>query len=63
VKGGMVYGASDGHGAYPRDGRVTPADLTATALHCLGFAPDAEITDNLGRPIPASRGKVVRAIV
>jgi hypothetical protein len=63
VKGGTVYGASDAHGAYPRDGRVTPADLTATALHCLGFAPDAEITDTLGRPISASRGRVIRAIV
>jgi hypothetical protein len=62
VKGGQVFGASDGHGAYPRDGRVTPRDLTATVLHCLGYGPDAEIHDGLGRPFPASRGKVIRAI-
>jgi hypothetical protein len=63
VKGGQVFGASDGKGAYPLEGRVTPRDLTATVLHCLGFAPDAEIHDSLGRPFPASRGKVIRAIL
>jgi hypothetical protein len=63
VKGGQVFGASDGQGAYPRDGRVTPQDLTATVLHCLGHAPDAEIHDSLGRPFPASRGSVIRAIL
>jgi hypothetical protein len=63
VKGGMVHGASDAQGARPKDGRVSAADITATALHCLGIAPDAEVHDNLGRPIPASRGKVVRAVL
>jgi hypothetical protein len=63
VKGGQVFGASDPQGAYPREGRVTPQDLTATVLHCLGYAPDAEIHDSLGRPFPASRGKVIRAIL
>ncbi len=63
VKGGQVYGASDRLGAYPRDGRVTPADLTATALHCLGFEPDAEVRDGFNRPTPASRGEVIRGIL
>lgn len=63
VKGGRVYGASDKQGARPVDGRVTPQDLTATMLHCLGYAPDAEIHDNQGRPLPASRGEVIRAIL
>jgi hypothetical protein len=63
IRGGQVYGASDRHGAQPRDGKVSPQDLTATALHCLGFRPDAEIHDNLGRPIPASRGTVLHAIL
>ena len=63
VKGGQVFGASDPQGAYPREGRVSPQDLTATVLHCLGYAPDAEIHDSLGRPFPASRGKVNRAIL
>jgi hypothetical protein len=63
IKGGQVFGASDKHGGYPRDGKVAPQDLTATILHCLGFEADAEIRDNLGRPIPASRGEVIRGIV
>ena len=63
VKGGRVYGASDKQGGYPSEGKVTAQDLTATILHCLGHAPDAEIRDALGRPIPASRGEVVRAIL
>ncbi len=37
--------------------------MTATALHCLGYEPNAEIRDNLNRPIPASRGQVIRDIV
>jgi hypothetical protein len=63
IRGGVVYGASDRHGAYPADGRVEPRDLIATVLHCLGFAPDAELRDTEGRPFPASRGRVIRAIV
>jgi Protein of unknown function (DUF1501) len=63
VRGGQVYGSSDKLGAHPKDGRVLPQDLTATVLHCLGYEPDTEIRDSLGRPIPASRGEVVRAIL
>ena len=63
VKGGQVYGSSDKHGGYPRDGKVTPADLTATMLHCLGFDPHAEVRDTQNRPFPASRGEVIRAIL
>ena len=63
VRGGQVYGSSDRHGAYPNEGRVAPQDLTATVLHCLGYSPDAEIHDALGRPLPISRGEVIRAIL
>jgi hypothetical protein len=63
VKGGMVHGASDSHGDQPRDGRVEPQDLTATILDCLGYEPQTEIRDSLGRPIPASRGQVLRPIL
>ena len=60
VRGGQVLGASDRLGGHPRDGRVRPEDLTATVFHCLGHRPDAEISDTLGRPHPASRGEVIR---
>ena len=63
VRGGQVYGASDVLGAQPDSGRVLPEDLTATILHCLGYAPQAEIRDGLGRPLPASRGEVLQRIL
>ena len=63
VKGGRAYGSSDKHGAYPLDGHVTPQDLTATILHCLGYDPHAEVRDTLGRPFAATKGEVVSAIL
>ena len=63
IRGGTVYGASDKLAAYPKDGRVTPPDVLATMLHGMGIAPDSEIRDGLGRPLPASRGDVIRAIL
>jgi hypothetical protein len=63
IQGGIVHGASDSIGAYPRDGRVLPPDLTATIFHLLGIRPDAEVTDPLGRPLAISRGEVIRAIL
>jgi hypothetical protein len=63
VRGGQVYGASDRIGAQPKDGRVQPQDLTATLFHCLGIRPDSEIRDALGRPVPISRGEVIRQVL
>ena len=63
VRGGTVHGSSDKHGAQPREGKVTPQDLTATLLHCLGIEPHAEYTDPQGRRIAASKGEVIRAIL
>jgi hypothetical protein len=62
VRGGQVYGASDALGGHPRDGRVEPHDLTATIFHCLGYSPDTEIREALGRPLPISRGQVIRQV-
>jgi hypothetical protein len=63
VHGGMVHGASDKLGAYPETGLVRPADLHATILHCLGLDPHAELHDPQGRPFPAARGEVLRAVL
>ena len=63
IRGGAVHGASDRIGAQPRDGRARPEDLTATIFHCLGHAPDSEIHDAVNRPIPISRGQIVRQIL
>jgi hypothetical protein len=62
IRGGQVYGASDRIGGYPKDGKVRPEDLTATIFHCLGYAPETEIIDNLNRPIPISRGEVIQQV-
>jgi hypothetical protein len=62
VAGGRVIGASDSIAGHPRDGRVMPPDLCATIFHTLGYPPDTEIRDNLGRPIPVSRGDVIRGV-
>lgn len=63
IRGGIVHGASDALGAWPKDGKVTPQDLTATLLHCLGIDPHTTITDPLGRPLSVSRGTVISSIL
>lgn len=63
IRGGVVHGVSDPQGAYPREGQVSPQDITATIFHCLGLAPETEIHDQLGRPFPISRGSVIAPIV
>ena len=63
VRGGVIHGASDEIGAYPKQGVVKPEDLTATIFHCLGFAPETEFHDPLGRPYAISRGRPVEQIL
>ena len=63
IRGGIVHGASDEIGAYPKQGIVKPEDLTATIFHCLGFPPETEFHDTLNRPFPISRGKPIEAIL
>ncbi len=63
IRGGVVHGSSDRDGAFPDAGRVEPRDLIATIFHCLGYAPETEIHDTLGRPFPISRGEVIQQIV
>ena len=63
IQGGTVYGTSDEIGGYPKSGRVGPEDLTATILHCLGFASETEFQDLQGRPNVISRGQVIQPIL
>ena len=57
IKGGNVYGSSDGNGAYPRNNPSSPADLHATIFNSLGIHHNTEIHDPLGRPIPMCEGE------
>ena len=63
IRGGYVHGASDRIAGYPKDGRVSPADLTATLFDRLGISPESEIIDPQGRPLAITRGQVIRQIV
>jgi hypothetical protein len=60
IAGGCVHGASDKLGAYPATPPVLPEDLTATVLDALGIPPESEFQDPLGRPLVASRGRIMR---
>lgn len=63
IRGGVVHGQSDSHAAYPVSGIVEPADLCATVFHQLGYTPDTMLHDQLGRPIPLSRGRIIQAVL
>ena len=63
IKGGIVHGSSDEVGGFPKSGRVGPEDITATILHCLGYAPETELTDTQGRPHALTRGQVIQSIL
>lgn len=63
VQGSVVHGKSDGHAAFPVSGVVDPSDLIATIFHCLGYSPETNLHDTLGRPIPISRGRVIQEVL
>jgi hypothetical protein len=63
TRGGFVYGASDKRGAYPSQNPVTAGDVVATIYHALGIAPDVELRDRLGRPMPlVPQGSAIRDV-
>jgi arylsulfatase A-like enzyme len=62
VRGGQVYGESDGQTASVVDSPVTPYDLHATVLHAFGVEPSQTIDDRAGRPIPVTDGQPVKAL-
>ncbi len=59
IAGGMVYGSSDKHGAFPDEDGCGPADLHATIFHAMGIEPHFEIYDGDSRPLPACDGEVL----
>jgi hypothetical protein len=63
ISGGQVYGASDKSGAYPRDGKMEPQDLTATIVHLLGIGHHATFPDATGRPMHVTTGKPISAVL
>jgi len=59
IRGGMVFGKSDRHAAYPTADAVAPADLIATAYHLLGVPEHQAFPDLAGRPMTVSTGKIM----
>ena len=53
---GQTIGASDSHGAYPRERPVLPEDLMATCFHVLGIKQDLQYVHPSGRPISMIHG-------
>jgi hypothetical protein len=61
IRGGLVFGASDRHGAYVRDRPVSPEDFGATLFHALGILPETRLgADGFTRP--ASAGQPLREL-
>lgn len=56
LRGGTVFGASDGHAAYVKDRPVSTGDICATIYECLGIDPAMPIHDYSGRPVPIAHG-------
>ena len=59
IGGGRVYGATDERAAYVTDNPVTPPDLVATILSCLGCDLSQRIYDQQGRPHEITSGTPV----
>jgi len=59
IRGGLVYGSSDKHGAYPETDAVTPGDLAATIFSRFGLDPADEIYDPTGRPHRLAEGRPI----
>jgi len=61
IRGGLLYGESDRHAAYPKDRPVSPEDLASTIFHTLGIDPHGTMRDKQGRPVTlVESGRVVK---
>lgn len=63
IRSAQVYGSSDRNGAYPREGKLEPQDLTATIFHLLGIGHDAFFPHQTGRPLHVTEGEPIHAIL
>lgn len=56
IRGGTLYGASDGQAAYPIENPVSTGDICATIYECLGIDPETRVPDRFSRPIEIAHG-------
>jgi len=50
IRGGLLYGRSDEHAAYPKDDPTSPEDLAATIYQSLGIDPQLKVPNLQGVP-------------
>jgi hypothetical protein len=63
VQGGRVVGASDSHGAFPKDNPKSPLDVLATIYDHLGIDTQKQYLNEAGRPISVlPSGNVIREL-
>lgn len=62
VQGGLVFGSSDQHAAWPASNPVSPADFAATILHGLGISEETLLYDRIQRPQRLFGGKPVTTL-
>lgn len=62
IKGGAVYGESDGHAAYVKSNPVTLEDFTATLFAALNIDPASRLSPD-GFTNPASTGQPIEALL
>jgi hypothetical protein len=63
IRSGQVIGASDKRGAYPVEAKMEPQELTATLFHLLGIGHEAFFRDLTNRPLRATEGEPIRALL
>ncbi len=63
VRGGMVYGSSDRHAAYPASNAVQPVDLVATVYHAMGVDRELVLPDKQGRPLTICSGNPIHSLL
>jgi hypothetical protein len=56
IRGGSIYGASDGQAAYIKDKPARIRNICATIYQCLGIDPEMPVYDQGNRPIPIAHG-------
>ncbi|MFO0869548.1 MAG: DUF1501 domain-containing protein [Pirellulales bacterium] len=63
IQGGRVLGASDSHGAFPRDNPKPPHDVLATIYQHLGIDTRKSYRTPSGRPVPVlPKGEPLREL-
>jgi hypothetical protein len=63
TRGGVVVGASDKNGGYPRTDPQTPEDMAATIYHALGIPATAAWHDATGRPHHVYHGQPISGLL